>query len=76
MLPMESIVNATEPLAAPHFESRLRLAGVVIRAVTFALLVLPTGLVGLVGPLHHAVVTLDINLATTFVTEPAAVDFY
>ena len=36
----------------------------------------PPALVGWPGTLHHAVVTLDINLATTFVTEPAAIRLY
>lgn len=36
----------------------------------------PPALVGWPGMLHHAVVTLDMTLTTTFVTEPVAVRLY
>lgn len=36
----------------------------------------PPALVGWPGTLHHAVVTLDISLSTTFVSEPVAVKLF
>ena len=37
---------------------------------------LPPALVGVPSQLHHAVVTLDFNLQSTFVTEPAALRMF
>jgi len=38
---------------------------------------LPTGVPGLVGVrLHHAAVLFDLNLASTFVTEPSGVRLF